>query len=347
MALRRLFVALLAVVYLTVYPHLPGLNNPNENTRVYTTLALVDDHTLRLDEAVRRYGWTNDLSRVPDPGGGSHYASPKGPLVSWLGVPAYAALRAGAAVVGRGPPPAGEPRDQAARERARGWRRTATLALQLAVGHMPGLLFLAALERRLRRFSQDPTLRWCAVAAVGLGTNFLAYSFLFASHALVAAAAFLALDHLAVSDLRARGRAPGWRPARALGAGLLAAAPTLLEYQGAALSAVLGLYGTYLLVRARAYRALGAFAAGAALGAVALGLHHWRAFGGPLRTGVLYMENPAFAAMWKEGALGVRGPRLEALQGMLFDGAYGLFTTSPWLVLGLVGAGAAPWLVRT
>ncbi len=342
MSSRRLFTVLLAVVYLTVFPHLPGLNNPNENTRVYLTMALVDDHTVRLDQVVQRYGWTNDLARVPDGHGGRFYASPKGPLVSWLGVPAYALLRAGAALVGHGPPPPGPPADLATRERAKAWLRTTTLALQLICVHVPCLLFLLALERRLVRWSADPTLRLGTVAAVGLGTNYLAYSFLFASHALVAAAAFLALDALAVARLRAR-RRRAVDPRAALVAGLLAAAPTLLEYQGAALSVVLALGAAYLLGRSRA---LVAFAAGAALGAAALGLHHWRAFGGPLHTGVLYMENPAFAAVWRQGVLGLRGLDPGALRELLLDGGYGLLATSPWLVLGVVGAVAAPGLTR-
>lgn len=335
----RLFFALLAVVYLTVFPYFQPLNNPNENTRVYLTVALVDHGTFRLDEVVRRHGWTNDMARVPDPDGSSHYAAAKGPLVAYLGVPVYAAQRGVARLLHLGPPAADAPAAAAA-----SWLRATTLTLQLFCVHLPCLLFLLWFERRLRRWAPDLSLRLSAVVAVGLGSNFLAYSFLFASHALCAVASFVALDFIAACRLRARGDPGRARPAHALAAGLLAGLPALLEYQNASLSLILGLYGLSLF---RRRRTLPALAAGALIDVLLLALFQWRSFGAPWKTGVLFMENPAFRAVWQQGFLGFTLPRPEALSALLFDGAFGLFSTSPWLLLGLAGAALAPLLLRT
>lgn len=333
--LLGLFRWLVLAVYLTVFPFLPALNNPNENTRVYLTMALVDHGTFRLDEVVRRHGWTNDMARVPDGDGRPHYAAAKGPFLSYLGVPIYATQRGILALVGQRPPGPGAPASEAA-----AWLKKTTLVLQFFGVHLPCGLFLLALERRLRRWSADPSLRLAAVAAVGLGTNFLAYSFSFVSHAWSAVAAFLALDTIARERLRARADPGRASPAVALLAGLLAGLPALLEYQGAVLSLILGLYGLSIFRRPRTSLL---FVAGALVNGLALLLFQWKSFGSPWRSGVLFMENPAFRAGWAQGFLGFSSPRREALAGLLFDGGYGLFGTSPWLWLGLAG-GLAPAL---
>jgi hypothetical protein len=331
----RVFRGLLLLVYLSVFPYLPALNNPNENTRIYLTMALVDHGTFRLDPVVKRFGWTNDMARVPDGEGAWHYAAVKGPFMAYLGVPIYAVQRGVLALAGQR-----LPGPEATADEAAAWLRKTALVLQFFGVHLPCGLFLLLLEQRLRWWSRDPTLRLSAVAAVGLGTNFLAYSFSFVSHAWSAVAAFLALDTIARERLRARGD-PRCASARtALGAGLLASLPTLLEYQGLCLSLVLGIYGISLFRRPRT---LAAFGAGVSLGVLGLLLFQWRSFGSPWRTGVLFMETAAFRAAWHEGFLGFSWPRSEALQGLLLDGGYGLFGASPWLWLGLAGA-AAPGL---
>jgi hypothetical protein len=334
-ALLALFRGAVLVVFLTVFPFLPALNNPNENTRVYLAMALVDHGTFRLDEVVRRHGWTNDMARVPDANGTLHYAAAKGPFMGYLGVPIYATQRGILALFGQRPPG-----PEATAAEAAAWLKKTTLTLQFFGVHLPCALFLLVLERRLRRWSSDLTLRLSAVVALGLGTNFLAYSFSFVSHAWSTVAAFLALDTIARERLRVRSDPARASPRVALFAGLLAGLPTLLEYQGAVLSLILGLYGISIFRRPGP---LATFACGAAANAAALLIFQWGSFGSPWRTGVLFMENPAFRASWGQGFLGFSSPKKEALLGLLFDGGYGLFGTSPWLWLGLLGL-AAPWL---
>jgi hypothetical protein len=343
----KVFLALLAVVYLTVFPYLQAINNPNENTRTYLVMALVDHGTFRLDAVVKRYGWTNDMAKVPDApaasGGGSasHLAAVKGPATAYLGVPVYAAQKAVLRLFGRRPP--GE---RASAAEAAAWLRTTTITLQLFVVHVPCLLFLVWLERRLRRSSRDEVLRLSAVAAVGLGTNYLAYSFVFVSHALSAVAAFAALDIIAVARLRSRGDPARASARAALLAGLWAGAVTLLEYHAAVLSVGLALYA---LSAFRRPRQLGAFAAGASVSVALLALFQWRSFGTPLMPGHRMMENQAFGALMGKGFISFGAPDPKAGLALLFDHGFGLFGTSPYLWAAFAGAIAlvlSPWGTR-
>ncbi|MCS6901789.1 MAG: hypothetical protein RMJ98_19325, partial [Myxococcales bacterium] len=311
-ALLALFRGAVLVIFLTVFPFLPALNNPNENTRVYLTMALVDHGTFHLDPVVQRYGWTNDMAQVPDGAGTLHYAAAKGPFMSYLGVPIYAMQRGILALLGQHPPG-----PQATAVEAAVWLKKTTLTLQFLGVHLPCALFVILLEKRLRRWSHDLSLRLTAVVAVGLGTNFLAYSLSFVSHAWSSIAAFLALDHIARERLRTGGDPEHASPCVALVAGFLAGFPTLLEYQGIVLSVILVLYGASIFRRCRTAPA---FACGVLVDVAALMIFQWRSFGSPLRTGVLFMENPVFRASWSQGWLGFSTPQQEALLGLLFDG---------------------------
>src|SRR5450631_1881527 len=88
-ALRVAVFALLGVVYFAVFPFNGGLNNPNENARTYTTIALVEHRTPRIDDEVARFGRINDNAVRA----GHEYAA-KAPGTSLLGVPVYALFAA-------------------------------------------------------------------------------------------------------------------------------------------------------------------------------------------------------------------------------------------------------------
>ncbi|MFO0602768.1 MAG: hypothetical protein U0324_06310 [Polyangiales bacterium] len=59
-AQTALSVALLAVLYLWVFPYHGIVNNPNENVRLFMTVALVDDGTLAINRVENTWGYTND-----------------------------------------------------------------------------------------------------------------------------------------------------------------------------------------------------------------------------------------------------------------------------------------------
>ncbi len=180
------FFALLFVVYTCLFPYMARMNNPNENVRTYMTMALVEEHTVRIDKMVARYGWVNDMALVPDKKTGeAHRASVKGPAISYLGLPFYWAFWKLAPHF-KHPQPA---KTTSVKEH-NWWFRSATLVLRIFTVQLPCFAFLIWLERWLRSTTSDTVLRLTAIAAVGLGTNYLAYSMMFASHAPFAIAAF-------------------------------------------------------------------------------------------------------------------------------------------------------------
>jgi hypothetical protein len=163
------------------------MNNPNENVRTYMTMALVEDHSLRIDRIIKEYGWVNDMAKVPDKvdPAVNHLFSVKAPAVSYAGVPFYWVFTKVAPLFKHAVPTI-----TSTHEEKVWWVRSSTLVLRLFTIQIPCFLFLVWLERWLRATTKDLVLRLTAVAAVALGTNYLAYAMTFASHAPFAIAAF-------------------------------------------------------------------------------------------------------------------------------------------------------------
>ena len=298
-ALATATLALVAIVYFAVFPFNYGLNNPNENARTYTTIALVEEHTFCIDGEVARFGKIND-NAIRD---GRQYAA-KAPGTALLGVPVYALFSPIA-------------RHLVDRADAHAWLRATTLVLRLVCVQLPCFGFLVWFHRRLRRDVDDRTVALVATVGLAVGTNFLAYSLMFASHALIAACAFVAFA--LATDRR-----------RPFIVGNLLGFVTLLEYQAAPLSIVVG---TYALVCFRDRRDRARFIAGAALHAAVLLAVQTVAFGGPLRTPFPLLADEALRQGHVRGFLGVSWPRAAALGGLLFDRVVGLFGTSPFVWL--------------
>jgi hypothetical protein len=310
---------LLAVVFLGAFPYLHRINNPNENVRVYMTMAIVDSGTFRVDEQVELFGHTNDLARAPDASGAWHRYSVKAPATSYAGVPVYAAFRAIAPRFGLTRPTLAA----TALERE-AWLRGAIWALRFFTVQLPCFVALLAFERWLRRVSRDAVLRYATVLAAGLGTNHLASSLLFASHAPVAWATFGSFA-LVLGVARPR-------PGRAFLAGVFAGLATLLEYHALPMSVMLALVAT---VRYRRLVPLAAFGAGAATQALALMGYQWRAYGNPLTPGHKLCESQEFASAHAKGLFGIELPDPVAFRELSLNRTFGFFTTSPFMFLGL------------
>lgn len=334
---RRLFFALLALVYFLPFPFLLPVNNPNENVRVYMTMALVEHGTFRIDASVARHGWTNDMAKVPPaaqraasdgtPKTDAFY-SVKSPGVSYLGVPAYAAFLATEKLRGAAIPAPNAP--VAVRE---DFFRRAVWWLRIGAVQLPCFLFLLFFERFLRRFAPDPSLRYPAVVACGLGTNYLAYALLFASHALFAATAFtaFALVTAARLDRTHLGRLPTFRGA--LLAGLFAGLITLTDYQGFLLSVLVALYALCVYWRPKHLVGL---ALGGILPALPMLLFHARAFGSPFTPGHKFCETPEFAQKHAQGFYGFSAtPDWNVFGRLSASFTYGFFGTSSFMWLAL------------
>ncbi len=320
------FFVLVALPLLGVSPYIGVVNNPNENVRTYMTMALVEDHTFKIDDVVRRFGWVNDMAKVPAKGSvPDHFYSVKAPAVSYAGLPVYWAFRKIALALHHTAPSfTWKPEERA------WWLRTATFALRLFVVQIPCFAFLVWFERYLRTVTPDLALRLGAVAAAGLGTNYLAYATCYVSHALFALAAFLAF---ALPEMELRRATVNRTVERAFWAGFFCGLTTLLEYHALPVSLILALWGASVFYRPTR---LAAFAAGGLLNAGAMMLFQWRCFGTPFTPGHKMVQTQAFAAEHHKGIYGVMMPAWKPFKLLSVDLGFGFFGTSPYMWLGLL-----------
>ncbi len=296
--------------YLIPFPYFERLNNPNENARVWATRAIVQHHVLNLDAVMAEWGYVNDKAKND-----KHVYSGKAPGTSLLGVPVlwlHGKLRQ---LVGWPPPD----------------KRATTFWLRLGAVKLPMLAFLFAFARYVRRVTGSEAASDLLVVALGLGTLLYPYGGLFVGHALAAAAAFgayLLLDH-PDNDVfdGARSRL------RLGGAGLLAGATVMFEYQAALVAVALSVYAVARF-RMRAV----AVVVGALPAAIALGAYHTALFGRPWRFPFGNVENPEFARAHVAGFHGLSLPHGTAFASFLVSPGYGLFAFSPVLLVGVVAA---------
>jgi hypothetical protein len=340
--LRRLFFALAFVPMMCVFPYLTWVNNPNENVRTYMTMAIVDDHTFRIDDVVARFGWVNDMARVPFPDGSFHYYSVKAPAISYAGVPAYWAFEQIANKLGHPLPGA-----TSTMEERQWWLRSATWAVRLFAVQLPCWLFLVFFERWLRGVSSDAVLRLTAVAAAGLGTNYLAYTHMYASHALFAVAAFAGFALTERELRRSHGVAKRRRWWIALLAGWFIGWSVLLEYHALPVALVLAIFAAIVFRRPTRLLSL---ALGGLFHVGAMMFFQWRAYGNPFTPGHKMVENPRFAAEHHQGLFGILMPTWDNVRNLSASPAYGFFGTSPYMWLGLFAIPLTSlaffWLVR-
>ncbi|MEO7097324.1 MAG: hypothetical protein ABI175_28945, partial [Polyangiales bacterium] len=325
----RVFFLLAFVVFTTVFPYIQSINNPNENVRVFMTMSLVEKHTFVIDDIVARHGWTNDMAKVPDPKGTgeSHFFSVKAPAVSYAGVPFYWAFTKIAPRYGHPVPTV-----TSSAEDKTWWLHSSILVMRLFTIQLPCFLFLVWLERYLRTVSADVVLRLSAVAAAGLGTNYLAYAMMYASHSLFACAAFASFA--ITTQARARyPQATDRKLSSAFWAGFFAGLATLLEYHALPVSVGLAVYALTTFFRPTR---LVMFGVGGMIHALALMFFQKRCFGSPFTPGHKFSETEAFRTILSTGVFGINAPKLEAFQGTTTNVGFGFFGTSPFMWLGLL-----------
>ncbi|MGN6359139.1 MAG: hypothetical protein ACTHNK_01965 [Thermomicrobiales bacterium] len=292
---------LLVLMLLVFYGYFQQIAAWNEYSHYDLVVALVDDHTTRIDPYVQNTGDTSVYQ--------GHYYSNKQPGASFLGAPIYLALRLAARVAGNG---VVEP-DRAVQ------------ALAFGLSGVPTALLVLLLYRFLRAAVAE----WWALAVAlgyGLGTIALPFATMYYSHALAAFLLFAAFYAL----WRAGRDAPSWYAALA---GVLAGLAVLTEIPAALGVAVLLVYA---LVQSR--RALLLVVAGGIPSALALGAYNLVSFGSPLMLSYNALALPGFQQETSKGLLGVTMPRLTTLSTITF-GPRGLLFLSPWLIfvpLGLV-----------
>ncbi len=286
---------------------------PNERSRVYLAVAMVDHGTLSIDEPVRRYGEIYDRARRD-----GRYYTDKAPGSSLLAaVPYWVARRFT------------EPSDWRIHELVNLMRTWVMLPVSLI-----GFLWLRRFLRRLRL--GPPAID---VASLGwiLGTSAFHYGSAFYGHQLVAVCLLgaLALAHDAerAQEESGRGRAVHLSM---LGAGMLAGFAGLTEYQAGIPAAMLALYVVAGPVRKRPL-ALVTFISGALPFALLLFGYNTLAFGGPLKLSYQFLIDPSLRELHGQGIGGVAAPHWDYAVGGLFSLHRGFFATSPLLLLALPG----------
>ena len=319
------------------------MNNPNENVRLYMTAALVDDGSYEISNQRRTWGWVNDAACTQParagvdgfeegelmycegrPGGPRRYYSVKAPLTSWLGIPGYMIAK----WLGG---------EELKKSSAIWWVR-------LFGTGIPCAIFLFFFYGFLGRVTSSPMARDLSFLAFSLGSVFLGYSYLFASHSTSAVAAgggFMVLAHFHSKKKRHTGEAPKETKKQVLGAwllamlgGFLAAGCTALEYPCLLFSMALSVYA---LVAIRPWPRILAFGLGALVPTLLVAHFQWSAFGNPLSPGHLFVENAAFRAGHEQGFFGADGFHWEAAASLLFAPREGLFTTTPFFLFALLG----------
>ncbi len=316
---------------LCVFPYLRAINNPNEFVRVFTTIAIVENHTFSIDEPVQLWGWVNDMARVPSKTDGvPHYFMVKGPGLVYASVPGYVLFsKVIAPMLGHHYPTV-----TTSLEERLWWLRMSTWVLRIFTVGIPCFLFLLWFETYLREFTPDPMIRYAAVAACGLGTNFLAYVHMFASHSVYAALSFVAFATIEREKRLSRGNAKARRWTRAALAGFCTSACVAFEYQSLFPILILSAFG--LSVFWRPTRLL-AFAAGGLLNVPPVMYFHWKAYGNPFTPGHQMLETAQFAAEHKQGLWGILWPTWEHVTALAVDPGFGFFGMSPFMWLGLLG----------
>ena len=356
-----------ALAMIGLFPYLPAVKSPNELCRLRQAQALVEGGTIEITAALRSHGWVGDLSCVAVRRGEDgriverracpsvrndarfserHYYPSKSPLLSFAAAPIYAALRGIAQ-------PVPEillvffarlfctilptilvlfPLRRFLRDRLR--------ALALVPGALgpaptpePGQASSAGAAAQEQATEAADRHADALTAAFALGTLAFSYAELFMSHGLTGAlilATFLALFQAARAQ-----RPLCWYLAAGLAAGLTVAS----EYTGALALVPLAIYGLVKAPGGRAGKLRAALAGlfGVLPSALLLALYHAQAFGHPLSTGYLYLNDAAYQGWHVGGFLGIRLPDARAFVLSFFSPLRGLFTLSPFLLLSLPG----------
>ncbi|MBX3228453.1 MAG: hypothetical protein KIT84_07360 [Labilithrix sp.] len=361
---HTLFFVLVLLPMLVVFPYIRVVNNPNEFVRVFTTMSLVENGSYRIDEQVATFGWANDMARTKGKDDGvEHYYMVKAPGVVYLGIPGYVVFsKIVAPLLGKEYPGVHAKHVTAStNEDKLWWLQMSTWSMRLSASQIPCFLFLLWLERYLRAFTSDPAIRYAAVTAAGLGTNFLAYTHMFASHSQYAAIAFLAFATIESEVRRAKGDVRAMRPSRAFFAGFCTSACVALEYQALFMTFVMTIFATFAFWRpfsalawlsglvfkgARRLVPLGtsvtptrilAFGAGGLLNVPHVMYFHWAAYNNPFTPGHQSLETAHFAAEHKQGLWGILWPSWDHVKALAIDPSFGFFGMSPFMWIGLVG----------
>ncbi|MEM1347420.1 MAG: hypothetical protein AAGI01_02620 [Myxococcota bacterium] len=282
---------------------------PNERSRVYLSVAIVDHGTLSIDTSVARFGRILDWARFE----GRAYTD-KAPGSSLLGVLPYAVARVFTS-----------PEDWTIAQLVRLMRTWVMLPI--------ALLGFFVMRRVLHDLGADDHVATLGAGAWCLGTSAFHYGQAFYGHQIVGVMLVTALWFV----LRVE-HGHSTRPALECAlAGLCAGVAGLTEYQAGVPCVLLAAY--LLSGSARCARHVAAFSLGTAPCLAMLLAYNTIAFGGPFELSYHYLVVPHLAELHREGVGGVATPRAALIRPVLFSLHRGWLVTSPVFVLVPLGLG--------
>ncbi len=300
------------VALLLSYSTMPsGVTVPNERSRVYLAVAMVDHGTFAIDKPVARFGHIYDIARHD-----GHFYSDKAPGSSFVGAAVYGVLRLFT--------------------EADAWSIQELIGVMRRGLMVPlGVFGFLMLRRVLRQTGVVAPIGDLVSVGWILGTSAFHYSGAFFGHQIVAVVSIAALASIHAAEHR---RGSQSLLLAGLG-GLFMGIAGLTEYQAGVVAVLLGLY-VLLGPPGRLMRGVG-YALGGLPGLVLLGWYNTQAFGGPLELPYHHLPNPALAQLHGQGIGGVTTPTGEAFFGGMLSLHRGLFVTSPmflFVIPGLVRA---------
>jgi len=298
----------------------------NPVSRFNLTRAIVENGTLSVDPYVTS---TGDRALV-----NGRWYSDKAPVVAFLSVPAYAAMRVTQSLRGSRPEyrAYSTPKVPAARVIPNKAFTQALYVCSLSTSGVAGVAVGLLLFEFLRRRTTFRAAFIASSVAI-LGTPMLPYATSLYGHVPAAALILGAIVCLDRRGSRPRGAFPTNRNLTIAGACLALAAG--VEYLTAVPVLLVGVWFLIPLSWHERLSAVGRMALGAALPALLVGAYQTALFGAPWRTGYSFEDRPEFAAGHAIGLLGIHLPHWDGIFGLSFGVRRGLFYLAPVLVLGL------------
>lgn len=302
MSKKGSFLILILVFLFIYFPQIPpSFKNPNEYSRLYLTMAIVEYKTLKIDNLITNIGDIQDKSFY-----NGHYYSDKAPGLSFLAVPFYQAIKLFLLLT-----------DLTIN------LKVLLLILRILCVSSFSVFFCIFLYKMLKEFV-DATISMCVTFTFIAGTNLFTYSTLFMSHihtALFCSAVF----YLIYKQEKKK---------NLFFAGLLSGLAISFDYTTAVIILTLIFY---LLILSKNFNKLIIFCSGFLLPVGLLFYYNHSCFGSIFSTGYHHKIDPVLSYYHSKGFAGFTYPKLSAITGFLFSASKGLFFYSPFIIPALMG----------
>ncbi len=273
---------------------------PNERTRVYLSVALVDDFSLSIDNSVQRFGKTVDIAEYD-----GRYFTDKAPGASFLGAVVYGTARIFSP--------------------KRSWTIEDIITLMRRALMIPiGLAGFFLLRRFLSNLKICNAISDIVSVSWILGTSAFHYSTVFYGHQ-IAAVALMSAMYLQLPNENGRKRL------RLLLSGFAAGLAGITEYQSIVPCSLLFFFLVYQ--KRRNPKEIVLFVLGAAPFAILLLLYNKYAFGNCFALPYENLVSSGVQALHNTGVAGVSFPKADAVFGSMFSMNRGLLSTSPTFIL--------------